>query len=169
MATRVRTATQMRASWVPPDNYHITLRFLGDMDPAIIVDLDRLCRDLAEDIEPFECTLDRVGAFPSMDRARVLWVGGEAPSAFQHLCRRLSDGLMELDFPRDKKQSVTHVTLARIKDRPDPRLREIAMSIEPVSPLVLAVDRIVLMESTLTPRGARYAPLFTTKLGAFRT
>lgn len=168
-AARVRTTTQMKANWVSQDNYHITLRFLGDIDPELVVDLDHLSRDIAEDNEPFECTLDRLGAFPSIDRARVLWVGGDIPPSFRRLSRSLSAGLADLGFPQGKKDSVVHVTLARIKDLPDPGLTRAIEALGPLKPMYMAVDRLVLMESTLTAQGAVYTPLFTTKLGAFRT
>jgi RNA 2',3'-cyclic 3'-phosphodiesterase len=168
-AVRVRSITQTKASWVSQANYHITLRFLGDIDPALIVDLDHLCCTLAETIEPFECTLDRLGAFPSVDKARVLWVGGDIHPSFQRLSMALSKGLADLGFPRAKKESVVHVTLARIKDRPDPPLARVIEALGPLKPMYVTIDRLVLMESMLTAQGAVYTPLFTTKLGAFRT
>jgi RNA 2',3'-cyclic 3'-phosphodiesterase len=168
-AVRVRSTTTMKANWVSQDNYHITLRFLGDTDPALIVDLDHLCCDLAERIEPFECTLDRLGAFPSVDRARVLWAGGDIHPSFQRLSMGLSDGLADLGFPQAKKDSVVHVTLARIKDVPDPPLGRAIEALGPLKPMYVTIDRLVLMESMLTAQGAVYTPLFTTRLGAFRT
>ena len=165
MAERLRLATHMRASWVPKDNYHLTLRFLGDIDPSLTVNLDRLCRTVCEDIAPFECILDRLGAFPTVDRARVLWVGGEIPSSFRRLMQALSQGLIDLGFPRTKKEPEVHATLARIKDRPDPALPGVIARFNPIKPMCLAIDKIVLMESTLTAQGAVYTPLFTTKLG----
>jgi len=169
LAERLRLATHMRASWVPKDNYHLTLRFLGDVDPSLTVDLDHLCRAVCEGIAPFECILDRLGAFPTVDRARVLWVGGEIPPSLRRLTHALSEGLTDLGFPRAKKESVVHTTLARIKDRPDPALPGVIAQLNPIKPMHLAIDSIVLMESELTAQGAVYTPLFTTKLGEPQT
>lgn len=163
-AEHLRSQTRMRASWVPQQNYHITLRFLGDIDPELSVDLDDLCRAVCKELEPFECIMDRVGAFPSADRARVVWVGGEAPPSFRRLSQALSDGLVDLGFPEARKESWVHVTLARIKDRPDPALPGLISELNPIAPMKMTVDHIALMESTLTPQGAEYSPLFTTKL-----
>ena len=168
-AVRVRSTTRLRASWVDTENYHITLRFLGDIDPALTVDLDHLCRAIADDIEPFECVLDRLGAFPSVDQPRVLWFGGESPPSLRRLIRSLLEGLADLGFPQAKKDSVAHVTLARIKDQPDRSLANALEALGSIAPLRLTVDRLALMESTLTPQGAVYTPLFTKKLGSFRT
>lgn len=164
-AEHLRSQTRMRASWVPQRNFHITLRFLGDIDPELSVDLDDLCRALCKDLEPFECIMDRVGAFPSVDRARVIWVGGEAPPSFRRLSQALSDGLVDLGFPEPRKESWVHVTLARIKDRPDPALPGLISGLNPIAPMKMTVDHIALMESTLTPQGAEYSPLFTARLG----
>jgi len=155
----------MRASWVPKGNYHITLRFLGDIDPALVVDLDELSRAVCEKIAPFECSLDRVGAFPNIDHARVIWVGGEAPPSFSQLTQTLAAGLVDLGFPQAKKESLLHVTLARVKNRPDPAVPDLIAKLNPIDPLKMTIDRIVLMESTLTQQGAVYTPLFETKLG----
>jgi len=161
----LRSQTKMRARWVPQRNYHVTLRFLGDIDPELSIDLDDLCRAVCKDIEPFECIMDRVSAFPSVDRARVIWVGGEASPSFRRLSQALSDGLVDLRFPEARKESWVHVTLARVKDRPDPALPGLISELNPIAPIKMTVDRIALMESTLTPQGAEYSPLFTTRLG----
>ena len=158
----------MKASWVAKENYHLTLRFLGDIDPALTVELNHLCRKVAERVEPFECILDRLGAFPTVDRPRVLWYGGEAPANLRRLTSALSRGLAELGFPSTKTDPIAHITLARIKDHPDPPLANIIDAFGSIKPMRLNVDRIVLMESMLSPQGAIYTPLFTTKLGAFR-
>lgn len=164
-AAQLQSRTHMRASWVPRENFHVTLRFLGDIDPLLTVNLERLCRAVASKIQPFDCVLDRLGAFPSVDQARVLWVGGDMPLSFERLERSLSQGLIELGFPRARSEQAIHVTIARIKDRPDLSLPEVIKQLNPIHPISQRIDRIVLMESTLTARGAVYAPLFTTKLG----
>jgi len=110
IADRLRSATGMRASWVPPQNYHITLRFLGDIDRDLSTDLEELCRDVGERIEAFQCVLDRVGAFPAVENARVLWVGGTMPPAFRNLVKGLSSGLLDLGFPQAKHDSVVRLT-----------------------------------------------------------
>ena len=166
IAERLRSQTRMSASWVAQHNYHITLRFLGDIDPALTVGLDNQCRTLCRDIAPFVCSLDRVGAFPSVGRARVLWVGGEAPASFCRLTQALSRGLVDVGFPEVREESVVHVTLARVKDRPDPALPGLISELNPISSMEMMADRVVLMESTLTQRGAIYSPLFSARLGA---
>jgi 2'-5' RNA ligase len=163
IARDVRDATDLRARWVRAENYHVTLRFLGDIDPLLTIDLERIARRVAGRLEPFTLTLDRLGSFPSVERARVLWIGGEAPPVFHGLISSLDHELRRLDFPPERKPSVAHVTLARIRGNPDPGFRCILEGTHPSFGLKVRADRIALMESVLAPTGASYTPLFTTR------
>ena len=155
----------MRASWVRPENYHLTVRFLGEIEPMLTVDLERVSRRITTSIAPFALSLDRFGGFPSIERPRVLWFGGETPSLFRGLATSLSHDLGELGFPPEDREPDAHVTIARIKGRPDPATPGVIARLGPVAPLPVHVDRLVLMQSELTPAGAIYTPLFSTPLG----
>jgi len=165
VSEHLRRRTQMRAAWVRPSNYHITLRFLGEIDPMLTVDLRDLASTVTNTIPPFQCTLNRVGAFPQLERARVVWVGGNAPDGFREMSDVLNQGLIPLGFPRGRRETVAHVTLARIKDRPDPALPSVIEAMNPLSPVHFLADRLVLMQSELSPQGAVYTPLFACALG----
>jgi 2'-5' RNA ligase len=165
IAGRLRAAARMRASWVRSGNYHLTVRILGEIEPALTVDLDGLCRDVVRAADPFRIPLDRVGAFPSVDRARVLWIGGETPAEYVDLVERLNEALRSLGFGREGKRPVAHVTVARIKGRPDPELGRLLAEAESFPPESARVERVTLMESRLTPDGAVYTPLFHARLG----
>lgn len=162
VARGVRDATDMRAGWVRRENYHVTLRFLGEIDPLLTVDLEKISRRITARLEPFVLPLDRLGCFPSVDRARVLWIGGEASPVFHGLAASLQHELRKLGFPPERKPTVAHVTLARIKGRPDARLSRVLDDAALPPGLEARADRIALMESVLSPDGAVYTPLFTT-------
>ena len=165
VAERLRAATSLRASWVRPANYHLTVRFLGEIDPMLIVDLDRLCKEVAGEMVPFEAPLDRLGAFPTVDRARVLWVGGDAPAEYVKLVNSLNEKLQSVGFVQERKPPVAHVTVARVKSRPDPALGTVVTAMNPLPAQRTRVDRILLMESQLTPEGAVYTSLIDVPLG----
>jgi 2'-5' RNA ligase len=164
-ADRLRRETRMSATWVDPANYHVTLRFLCDIDPALTVELKELAARVAAACPTFSLKLAALGAFPSLERARVLWVGSEAPVAFGALVASLERGLTDLGFAREPKTAVAHVTIARMKGSPDRDLAEVVASIGALDVPECVPKSILLMESELTPRGARYTPLFAAPLG----
>jgi 2'-5' RNA ligase len=163
-AERIRREARMSASWVEPDNYHITLRFLGDIDPSSTVRLKGFAADAAGECGAFSIAFREIGAFPSVDRARVLWIGGRAPEGFRALVESLNRVLADLGFPDEPKPAVAHATIARLKGAPD---RELGRMIEAIGALALrdcTPDHLLLMQSELTPRGARYTPLFSMRI-----
>ena len=160
VAEDLRERINARASWVQRENYHVTVRFLGEIDPMLTVDLKEACREVTAQIPSFDISMDRIGGFPNLDNPRVLWVGGEGPARFRNLLSELDDGLTQLGFTRARVESLAHITIARIKGRLHAPL---AGAIEQITPPSwrLRAERLVLMESRLTPRGAIYSPLFT--------
>ncbi|HDL85222.1 MAG TPA: RNA 2',3'-cyclic phosphodiesterase [Candidatus Acetothermia bacterium] len=160
VAAELRVHVDTRASWVIPENYHVTVRFLGEIDPLLTVDLKETCQTVTSQIASFEIPLDRVGGFPSLDNPRVLWAGGKAPVPFRNLLSLLDSGLLQLGFPHSRAESLAHITLARVKGRLRAPLTEAIKQITQPS-WTLHADWLVLMESRLTPQGAVYSPLFT--------
>ena len=127
--------------------------------------LEQLFGTITQQTAPFDLSIDRLGAFPSPQRARVLWAGGEAPFEFATLVSGINEGLVQLGFPEERKKPVAHVTLARIKGRADPSIERAIRSLVGQLGWSLRVNTLVLMESRLTSHGALYNPLFTLPLG----
>lgn len=166
LSSQLRQLVRVRASWVRPENFHLTVRFLGEIDPMLTVELDRLFRPITERIAPFDLAIDQLGAFPSPQRARVLWAGGEAPSPFLELVTSLNRALARIGFPEERKATVSHITLARIKGRADQSIEEAIRALDGWRGGRLRADQLILMESRLTPSGAVYTSLFTLPLGS---
>jgi len=160
----LRTRINTRVSWVTKRNFHVTIRFLGEINPMLTIDLERMARRIVAEIPPFDIEIDRLGAFPHPARARVIWAGGKAPAGFTELVSKVNEGLSELGFPKDRTDPIAHITLGRVKGRPDPALSRILTELDDAVNYPLHVNRLILMESTLTPRGAVYNPLFTLRL-----
>jgi len=165
LAATLKARIGTRASWVLPENYHVTLRFLGQIEPELTIDLERIAHCVTERLTSFAVPLDRLGAFPSADRARVLWIGGDAPPQFLGLASSLQHELAGLDFPRERRPTIAHVTLARLKGRADAAVPRALATAEAPDGLTTRADRLVLMQSELTPTGAVYTPLFTARFG----
>lgn len=163
MARELREQIHTRASWVQPPNYHVTTRFLGEIDPMLTVDLRDACQNVTSQIPSFEISVNKLGAFPSLDRPRVIWVGGRAPEPFRELLSLLDSELFELGFPHARQDTLAHITLARIKGRLHTPFDQVTKQIKKPKWIVQA-GSLVLMESQLTKRGPVYSPLFSLPL-----
>lgn len=119
----------------------------------------------AAEVAPFDVGLRGLGGFPSPARPRVIWAGlGDGVAAAAALARRVDGALATLGFPREARAFSAHVTLGRVRA---PRLnRPLARALAGGGDLGRQrVDRLVLMRSELSPRGARYTALAEALLG----
>ena len=155
----------VHAAWVKPGKFHVTVRFLGEIDPMLTLELEAGCRKVADEASPFELSFDRLGAFPTISRARVLWAGGETSPSFERLVASLDATLQKIGFEKERKPAVAHITLARIRSGANPSLETAIRALGNWPGFTLRVDRLILMESRLSPRGAMYTPLFTLPFG----
>lgn len=161
----LKSATTVRAAWVADENYHITLRFLGEIDPMLTIDLQRNLEATICGRPAFDVVVDRISAFPTTERPRVLWAGGAASGQFADLVCSVSDAIRPLGFPRERKPDVFHISLARLRGSADPGLvRSIGETSSRVEPAPIRVAAVTLMESRLTRSGARYDRLFEVPL-----
>lgn len=145
------------AKWVPPGNLHLTVRFVGEVGEGLVEGLTRLGGEVARRSSPFSLSLTRLGAFPNLRRARVLWAGPEeVPEGFVQLVKEVEAGVVGLGLPPETKEAKAHVTLARLKP---PRDVTMALAGVPFPELSLKVGSLTLMESRLTPQGPIYTPL----------
>jgi len=141
------------AKVVSPDSLHITLRFLGEQDEAII---PRLCDALEAAMEgeaPFSMALRSLGCFPGERRPRVIWAGVEDGGALSRIAQRLEERLQGLGVPGEDRPFRPHLTLARLK-RPDPALMESLSCWQGEELGAMTVSELRLKSSVLSPQGA---------------
>lgn len=159
--------------WVAPENMHVTLVFLGEIDRDLVASLEGVGRQAvaASGIDgPIEWKMDRLGAFPHLGKPRVVWVGSsEEPEAVQRLVSALQDGLEPLGFEPERRPFTTHVTLGRVKERGgSPNLRVLSDALAAHEPFSIQarVRKLTLMESRLSPQGPSYEPVFQVPFGS---
>ena len=151
-----------RVRWLRPESYHVTLRFLGDVDRDALPALGSgLGRELASHAR-FDARLAAVAGLPSTRQPRVVVLGLEpvesfaalAVSAERVLVAHGLEPLEPLETRSEGRRFRPHVTLGRVRDRA-PSLAE-----APVPSVVdFVVDEVVLYRSELRPSGAVYTPL----------
>ncbi|MEE9150245.1 MAG: RNA 2',3'-cyclic phosphodiesterase [Thermoplasmata archaeon] len=97
------------------ENIHLTLKFLGDTDEALIDDIVEVMGKSVEGIEPFTMELRGTGAFPNLNYMKVIWVGLTNADALVTIARILDRELTKLGFKREKRGFHPHITMARVK------------------------------------------------------
>ena len=88
--------------WVPARNIHLTLKFIGDVSTTNLESLQKMFRAECANIPPFDISIGSVGAFPSVRRPRVVWVGVTAPEVLSILQHNLEAGTSRLGYPPEE-------------------------------------------------------------------
>lgn len=150
--------------WTREHALHLTLRFLGEVEPDALEDLERAIAAAAAIVTPFTMRLGGSGAFPSLSRPRVLWVGVDAAPELLTLHAALERELAPLGFAPEPGPFRPHLTLGRV--RRGAALRGTAALLGEIHfAASLQVSEFELMRSHLTPEGSRYELLRTFPLG----
>jgi len=150
--------------WSKPHNIHITLKFLGEIDEAKASEIKTALDGISEEYKPFDISLFKLGAFPSLNQLRVLWVGiDKGCSEVDRIAESTEKSLEKIGFLREARPFSAHLTLGRVKSgRNKASLKEKLSSIE-VEPKSSRIDNITLYQSTLTQKGPIYTPLHVAK------
>lgn len=145
-----------KARWVRPENWHVTVKFMGRTYPRLVDRVHEACRAAASAVRPFRVGLEGVGVFPRPKTARVFWVGLEDEGGLSALAAAL-DRELEREFPPEKRPFTAHLTIARLNPPAPVEAAELERTEVEASPF--RVGELVLFRSHLSPRGARYEPL----------
>jgi 2'-5' RNA ligase len=155
--------------WVRSGNIHLTLKFLGDCDPARLEKIGVSLREELEKTAPFEMEVGGFGAFPNLNRPRVFWCGLKRMSDLNDLYEKVESVCASAGCQRENRPFSPHLTLGRSSDRAAPRdLQNIAATVRsfPQHPLGLVrVDGLTIFQSQLNPGGSIYTPLIQIPLG----
>ena len=138
------------ARWVDPGNYHVTLRFIGDVDEGMAADIDAALAQIRA--ARFDLVLSGVGQFGD----RMLWAGVEKSPALLHLRDKVESALVRLGLAPETRRYAPHVTLARLKNASETRLQAYFQEHALFRGEPFAVDRFSLIASYLTKSGAIY-------------
>lgn len=149
---------------VPLENLHVTLRFLGDVTPAVCEELRSVISAAVVGVPPFEARVRGLGAYPDPRKPRVIWAALRQAQPLQQVVARLADPLGALGFVADTRPWQAHATLARVKARPPDELARLLSGHVDTDFGPAPVDRIDLMTSELTRQGAIHHVAASVKL-----
>ena len=143
-----------RARFVPEENLHITLRFIGEVDEPTMQDI-ALAADGVR-FEPVQVTLGGAGHFETRGRVSAVWLGVEPSAPLIALRQRIEAALVRQGLPPERRRFKPHVTVARLNQgRPDEIRRWLAANTM-FRAVPFTADRFVLFSSALGRRGPSY-------------
>ncbi len=144
---------------IEPQNIHITLKFLGDVDEILIDEIEQIMKDAVKEIKPFTMKLNGVGVFPNNNYVRVIWIGIKEAQILETIVKTIDEHLSKLGFKKEKRGFSSHLTIARVKSvKNKQRLLETIEKYMNVEFSIQEVKSIKLMKSDLTSAG----PIYTT-------
>ncbi|WP_445679621.1 RNA 2',3'-cyclic phosphodiesterase [Radicibacter daui] len=155
-------------AWTRPENLHLTLRFIGEVEEPVAADIDAALAGIAE--PGFDLGLSGVGIFGTVERPRVLWAGVEGSAALMHLQAKVERAVMAAGLEPERQRYTPHVTLGRPAAsrgrRPGGRLAQWLEQAGGFRVPDIPVGSFALMRSQRGSTGPDYQPLADYPLGA---
>lgn len=163
-----RALPQGLVKWVSPGSMHLTLQFLGDVDPKLVPTLSGALRGAFSDLSAFDVHLAGVGSFPRPSGPRVLWAGfQEGAEGLHALTARTQAVTAEWGFEPEERAFHAHVTLGRLntRERRPPDLTAPLQDFAGVEIGQCQIGVVSLFESELRPAGPVYTQLDSFRVG----
>jgi len=155
--------------WVPEDNLHLTLKFLGDVVDRDVPQVCKVIRECCESTPPFELELSGTGGFPNAERPRVVWAGiVDGGEILVDLVTRLEKGLAKLGFKPEPRDYRPHLTLGRVRSGSRAASAEVVEKVARFKNRrmgTLAVEQVRLYASYLDKSGTSYHVMDRIDLG----
>ncbi|THB64160.1 MAG: RNA 2',3'-cyclic phosphodiesterase [Desulfovibrio sp.] len=157
-----------KMSWTRPENWHLTLKFLGNVNDEELPAMKAALADILFTAFPLQG--GQGGFFPPKGKPRVFWLGlGQGADACRNLATQIEAAVEPLGFEPEKRTFSPHLTLARVKPgnrggrhapsaANDPWPEALADAAAQPWPQHIA-DRFILWQSDLQPSGPVYTPL----------
>jgi len=147
--------------WVKVNGIHVTLKFLGEIQPALVEQVEEIMVPLSHLYKPFRIKLKGSGCFPNKSKPRVFWLGLEQDSAktLSEIHGWIDTNLKPLGFSEEERGFSPHLTIGRV--RKPQNFDNLFNFIEkkPFAEHAFSIEKIDLMRSELKPTGAEYSEI----------
>lgn len=144
------------ARWIAPENYHVTLRFIGEMPAHRAEEIDAALAGLRG--RGFALTLCGVGVFDKGGRPAALWVGVERNPALDHLRGKIETALQRAGVTPERRRFAPHLTLARLDNAPGVKLAAWVQAHNLFRSEPVPVEHFTLFSSRLGKEQSVYTP-----------
>ena len=146
--------------WVKFGQFHITLKFLGELEPHVISSVKNSLMPI-KNFEPFNINLSYIGAFPNLNEPKVIWLSGdEGAKELTKLSKKVNEILFkDEELERDTKKFKAHLTLARLRENKTALPEELVRKLGTVKNFSWQCSELFLIRSELTTKGPIYTDL----------
>lgn len=160
----------MAAAWPAPDNFHLTLKFLGPVPLDILQGIQAATAELSGSYPDITLKAEGVGVFPHVRNSRVVWAGIQGRTRkLNRLVTDLDTALQSVGIPGESRPFFPHITLARLKKPVSPaRMTSLIRRFEYEASPAFPVNHVVFYKSRLSPKGAVHTPLFQIRVSRFK-
>ena len=168
LCQRLQDAGLSPVRWAPVNNIHMTMKFLGDIPEDLVRQISERLQAISAHHSPFEVSIGRLGAFPRLERARVVWVGCDFSARGLQLQSEIETAMQELGIEKEERKFQPHLTIARVSKDVRPaeytRMADVIRALQIQQLGAVRVGCINLYRSDLLHSGAKYQRLFSTPL-----
>jgi 2'-5' RNA ligase len=163
--TRGLRASEAKVRWVPGENLHLTLKFLGNTPERLLPGIRDGLAGAASGSWPFTLAFRGTGVFPDLRRPRVVWVGAEDTGALLRLQGDIEKTMEPLGYAPENRAFRAHLTIGRVKSPGGMEgLKRELDALGETEFGTMRVGAFSLMKSVLRPQGALYERLFSIAL-----
>lgn len=141
------------ARWLPIENLHLTLRFIGEVDEVVASDIDSVLSGLRA--RSFDLTLKGAGEFGGRE-GRAVWIGVAPCEGLLHLAAKIESALQRMGLDAETRKYTPHVTLARLKDAPQSKVQALVAAHSLFDSGSFRVNSFGLFSSHQSSRGSLY-------------
>ena len=153
-------ATQADVKWVSPENIHLTLKFLGEIDDKKQEKINLILDDVIKEKCAYKIQISSIGAFPKLNFPRVIWAGvDQGDDETKAIAKGLEEKIQKIGIPKEDRAFSSHITIGRTRSTKNrDKLVQELNNIADISAdnLKFNVTKITLFKSTLTPAGPIY-------------
>lgn len=153
---------EAHVSWVNPENIHLTLQFLGNIEEKRVPRIVSQLQESVKTVSPFQLQIGYAGAFPNLRYPRVIWVGitDDEDGSLKTLQEDISSRLAKMGFTQEGGRFKPHLTLGRVRSQKN--RSNLLRAIEAIINIWVGevrVNAIYLIQSELKPTGAEYTDI----------
>nr|WP_320190352.1 RNA 2',3'-cyclic phosphodiesterase [uncultured Desulfobacter sp.] len=153
-------ATGIHAGWPSSKNFHLTLKFLGDIPEQTLPCIKTVISESIAQSQCFDITLNRIGFFPNTRYPKIIWIGPDKANPELMTLKQTIDTKLKRCHQCTKETKFSpHITLSRIRHQVSPSKLQKVLKLK-TGAIIYSVDQVHLIKSRLSPSGAVHTSIF---------